>query len=188
MKKKSIIMLILIGISILFLTLSITLAWFDLTETSGPITFNTGSVKADINFYQGIDSNENGIIDENEYHKFSNSKLDFNNIIPGQSYFFRLKVKNIGSIDGNLNIEIGDIVTTDIDVLKCFELIYHLKDETINLTLDRCKDGYRLLDNELLNKDKIYTLDFSIKVKTGLDNKYDSFSISEIFVRLEQVH
>lgn len=108
---KSLIMLML---SALTLTIG-TLCWFFM---SGRNKVNDFAVEVDnpssnFIFYEAIDTNKNGVIDNGEmYVEIENPDIYTENMVPGQTFFYKVFVKNTKN-DTNFGLFFKDITDTN---------------------------------------------------------------------------
>lgn len=122
--KTKVILLMLSIILTILLALYSTLAWFKMIETTEPILINTGSLRVESKFYFGVDQNDNGTIEDNEYDEVTEGSLPLYNVIPGNKFYYRITVENKGTIDGFLSISINDIKADVESMLAGFKIKY----------------------------------------------------------------
>lgn len=93
MRKKELISILIFILSLVALLTTSIYAWFSLVEKTQPIIIYSGSVNVIIELYQIEDEEETPI-----------NNLVVNNFVPGDIYYFKLKLINQGSLDTNLEI------------------------------------------------------------------------------------
>ncbi|MDD4000561.1 MAG: hypothetical protein PHX62_06690, partial [Bacilli bacterium] len=129
-RKFRIIRLLIMLFSTLTLFIFVAFAWYASYEKTEPIVINTGSLKAQCIFYRGIDSNLDGILDENTYEEIEEEDLTFSYVIPGQIYTFKLSIKNAGTVAGFLSVSIADIITDEEELLPYFNVEFSAPTES----------------------------------------------------------
>lgn len=192
MKKMSKITLLIIAMMLtMVLTIYITFAWFDLTKETKPIIINTGSLRLDSKLFFGIDTNYDGVLDDNQYTEVTEGGIEFTNVTPGQIYTFKMFVQNKGTIPGELSITINDLTYVDQDILQGFSLEY--KDpqtqEVVIKGFDEAVDNdLMMVDKFLLDKQEIIEIDFQIRItsKVGNNNQNEKLIITNYVITLNQ--
>jgi len=183
MKKVIVAMIIIITF---LLTISLTYAWFTTLKTSNPIIFNTGSLTADLKLYQGIDENNDNIIDE---YVLVTDNISFQNVIPGETFYFRVFVKNEGSIDGNLDFYINDIIYSDLDFLSGFSIIFIDPNTNIEkeISLGVYQEKINIFNSVILEEQEEFIFDFAINANKSLSDE-GNLQITSFVIKLEQIH
>lgn len=192
MKKMSKITLLIIAMMLtMVLTIYITFAWFDLTKETKPIIINTGSLRLDSKLFFGIDTNYDGVLDDNQYTEVTEGGIEFTNVTPGQIYTFKMFVQNKGTIPGELSITINDLTYVDQDILQGFSLEYKnpQTQEVVIKGFDEAVDNdLMMVDKFLLDKQEIIEIDFQIRItsKVGNNNQNEKLIITNYVITLNQ--
>lgn len=113
--KAKVIKLLLILVPTIISIIVITFAWFMVITKTDPIIIRSGTLRVEANLYYEDD--------DGEYVEITES-ITFSNIIPGAVFKFKLTMKNAGSIDGHLMVDILSIVFSDEIIEEAFELCY----------------------------------------------------------------
>lgn len=189
--KAKVIFLIFTMLMTLLLTIYISFAWFSMIEYTKPIVITTGSLKAEAKLYRGIDSDLDGILDNDEYEEITEGGITFANIIPGQIYTFKLYVQNKGTIDGELTVSVNQILFTDPIILNSFTLnfIEPIENQTVSKTFDETQDGVLVMFADYLIESKTYIeLDFTIEINpsAGAAIRGETMTISNYLIFLIQ--
>jgi len=191
-KKMSKITLLIIAMMLtMVLTIYITFAWFDLTKETKPIIINTGSLRLDSKLFFGIDTNYDGVLDDNQYTEVTEGGIEFTNVTPGQIYTFKMFVQNKGTIPGELSITINDLTYVDQDILQGFSLEYKnpQTQEVVIKGFDEAVDNdLMMVDKFLLDKQEIIEIDFQIRItsKVGNNNQNEKLIITNYVITLNQ--
>lgn len=127
---KSIILLIL---STLTLTIG-TLCWFFMSGRNRVDDFfvEVDNPSSNFVFYEAVDANKNGVIDDDEmYVEIESLDIYTENMVPGQTFFYKVFVKN--SKDGsNFGLFFKDITDTD-NIAQQIAVSANLLDATGNV-------------------------------------------------------
>lgn len=170
MQKRNIIPIISFILILLISTMSIVFAWFSIVEKTQEILIYSGKIKIEANLYQIIDEEEIEI----------NEKIIFNKVIPKDQFQFKLVIKNIGTIPGNLNVDI-EVKTNNDQLLDYFKLQYDSNLKKL--------ETMKLIENEQLmnNNEKIITFNISVDETLTINNLNNYVTIEKIYLSLEQI-
>ena len=195
MKKVSLRQLILIVISIVLtgVTLATSIfAWFAYVNIEHPIIFRTGRVDVDATLYQATDPNYTGGPFEDSDYVLVTNTVTLDNLYSGQIFSFMLKVKNVGSIPGELTITLKNL--PNIDLNNALILRYSTLNGT-SYTIEQATFptsdfiiGTKDVLSYLTGENEVILL-FQIEVGKNLTNAHygQSLTIDHIEVKLEQI-
>ncbi|MGI6787195.1 MAG: hypothetical protein ACOX5X_01390 [Acholeplasmataceae bacterium] len=195
MKKVSLRQLILIVISIVLtgVTLATSIfAWFAYVNIEQPIIFRTGRVDVDATLYQATDPNYTGGPFEDSDYVLVTNTVTLDNLYSGQIFSFMLKVKNVGSIPGELTITLKNL--PNIDLNNALILRYSTLNGT-SYTIEQATFptsdfiiGTKDVLSYLTGENEVILL-FQIEVGKNLTNAHygQSLTIDHIEVKLEQI-
>lgn len=172
MRKKILLgqILILIIASVLMLG-SVTYAWFSKFEKTSIIEIDTASLKVEADLYFA-NTNPN-----NEYILITDS-LNIENVVPGDKFHFMLKVKNSGSINGDLNVSTSSIQSTNINIFK-----FIINDEQFDID----ENSNVLFESIEISDGETKELYFQILVTGNLNNTTAASLFIESFkIRIDQ--
>ncbi|MDD3192052.1 MAG: hypothetical protein PHP41_04810 [Bacilli bacterium] len=192
-KSTKILFLLFLMMMTALLTVYITYAWFTLNKEERPIIINTGSLRATVGFYQGIDSDLDGTLDDNTYEEITEGGITFTHAIPGQIYTFKMMISNIGSVDGVLTLTVNDIVASNSAVLDGFEVTYidpvTSQEETVVFNTMTDQDILLFTNYILPAYGGLITFDFTIQVTQNLSTAMvnESLYITNYHIHLIQV-
>jgi len=170
---------------IAFLTSAI-FAWMTLTEKTDNIIFTTGNLKVEANLYLVHDLNFDGInLDYDDTTEII-EPIIFERVTPGQIYTFKLVMKNEGTINGNLKVNLNLDTNVTNSNLKDLFLIEYEEPNNISTNL---KDKMLLFDEILLEKNNTYTFIFKIIITedVGNDFKNEIVKIDNLEITLDQI-
>lgn len=113
MKKHAKVMLLMImTLLVIVLTIQVTFAWLSRIERSAPIIIETGSLKLNTSLF---------VLEDDEYNPIT-SAIYFQDVIPGESYHFKVIFENKGTVNGVLTFSINDLSSTIVDTLTSFQI------------------------------------------------------------------
>ena len=133
---KSKLLLLLIPI---FLILGvITYAWFAVINKTDPIIIATGSLRVDAKLYYKTEVS-------GTYTEVEDGGINLNYVIPGKKFYFKLEITNIGSIPGELTVEIINITYTDEGLEGLFDIFFVDPSDVDELEISKSITGDELL-------------------------------------------
>lgn len=177
MQNKALLIITLI-LSILLAGTTVVFAWFTVVEKTQKILIYSGSVKTEANLYEISSGIDVPII--NSY--------EFNEVVPNQTFDFRLDVTNQGTLDANLTIIIS-FENNNVALLDFFNLKYGSN----NITMDS-NHSFVITPNLILGKmpnepDNGLSFNFSVEVSDAMtidditnDNNYLKIKTIEIIL------
>lgn len=159
---------------------SVTYAWFAKVEKTSIIKFDTASLKVEADLYAGLAPNDPN-------YQLVTEALVFNDIVAGEIYYFKLEVKNIGSIDGKLSVYIDNNNLLKSTTLE--EDIFLLEDDLNNSKNILFDDETIISNDKVLGVNDEVTVYFKIIISSNLtnDNLGDYLTIRGITIRLDQI-
>jgi hypothetical protein len=187
-KQRKLMFILSIIISIVMLSASFVIAWSLINFETEPIIIQTGTLEADVTFFQANDTNLDGILDGG-FTEITEGNILFATLIPGQIYTFRLIIENIGSIDGELKLSIFEVISSQNDLLDSLDIKY-INPITTNLEIIAINSAnITLFEDYVLQSSDTLTFDFTIEVKTTLNSllSNEQITISAFEVRLDQI-
>jgi hypothetical protein len=186
-RNMRVIQITIMLLSSIVLFVFLTFAWFASLSKTEPIIINTGSLKAECHFYLGIDANDNGIIEENEYEEITEGHLSFSDIIPGDKFTFKLSVTNQGTVAGFLSIKANGI-ETDYEDLPSYFAFTFTSPFSGNTPLS--SGSVVLFQDYVLDAGQTYDFIFSVFISGNTPNEINgkSLTIDNFTVDLIQYH
>jgi len=181
---KSFITLILTLISLL----SLAYAWFLSLKMTEPIEIVSGYLRVSATLYQGIDVNKDGIISLDEYVEVKES-INFQNVIPGSEFYFKIDCLNYGTIPGNLSLSIINIVYSTEKLNNKFKLIFlnPVTNEEEEILING--ENIQIFENYFLDANTSFTFYFKIigkeDITTNLSN--ERLTLTSFLIKLEQI-
>lgn len=188
MKKIRFIESIVILVMVLALLTTGIFAWIIARFASEPIIFTSGSIKMEASFYQANDANLDGILDGG-YTQITTGGLPLDDLMPGQTYTFRLVIVNESTTNGHLTITLKDIVPTQAALYNLLTLNYINPVSTNQTTIALDSLNEILFADYVLTFGETLTLDFTIQVEPTINNTLhnESIEIGYIEIRLDQI-
>lgn len=188
MKKIRLIESIVILVMVLALLTTGIFAWIIARFGSEPIIFTSGSIKMEAAFYQANDANLDGILDGG-YTQITTGGLQLNDLMPGQTYTFRLVIVNMGTHAGSLSLNMNDIVPSNIALYNLLAIEYTMPGTTNQVTMNLDDSSKIFFTDYVLDFENTLTFDFVIMVKPTINNSLQggSISIGHLFIRLDQI-
>lgn len=74
-----------------------TVCWFVMSGSVGleKLTASVDTSLSNVDFFQAVDENKNGVVDANEtYKKIETANIDTKYMVPGEKYFYKVNVYN----------------------------------------------------------------------------------------------
>lgn len=96
MQKKALLIISLI-VSIIITATTVVFAWFSMVEKTQPIFIYSGSIKTEAELF---------VLDKNDVYQPVTDQYAFTNVVPNQTFNFKLVVINQGTLDANLNLKL----------------------------------------------------------------------------------
>lgn len=189
-RQFRIIQLLLMLVCTVVLFIFVAFAWYVSIDKTEPIIINTGSLKADCKFYRGLDSDYDGVLDDDSFVEITEANLQFVNVIPGQVYTFKLSVTNIGTVSAFLSVKMENINTEDEEILNYFTVSFD-DPITAEITFGEAQAGdLQLFDSYVLDPGITYDFIFQIRVGNFSGNNFDlkSLTVGHFIVELVQMH
>lgn len=188
MKKIRLIESIVILVMVLALLTTGIFAWIIARFASEPIIFTSGSIKMEASFYQANDANLDGILDGG-YTQITTGGLPLDDLMPGQTYTFRLVIVNQSTTDGHLTVTLKDIIPTNVTLYNLLTLNYinPITTSPASMALDTANET--VFTNYVLTFGETLTFDFTIYVEPTINNTLhnESIEIGYIEIRLDQI-
>lgn len=174
-KRVFVIQLLILVLSVFMMLGSVTYAWFSKVNKTSIINYDTASLKVEATLYKKDPSNEWTIVNES---------LTFGVVVPGDTFYFKIKVKNIGTIDGDLTITANDITSSSNDAIDgVFEFLIDGEHEKIDTMF-----GNTLLDDLVLEPNQEIEFEFAVYATGDLTEIFGhSLTINKINITLKQV-
>lgn len=188
MKKIRLIESIVILVMVLALLTTGIFAWIIARFASEPIIFTSGSIKMEASFYQANDANLDGILDGG-YTQITSGGLPLDDLMPGQTYTFRLVIVNMGTHAGKLSLNMNDITPSNSALFSLLALQYTMPGTSTLVTMNLDSSNKTLFTNYVLDFEGTLTFDFTIEVKSTINNALqgESISIGHLSIRLDQI-
>lgn len=189
MRKQNFIASIIMLVSVVILLSGIVFAWIISTFKSDPILIESGTVTMESSFYQGVDSNKDGTLDDGTYTVITEAGLDFGAVIPGEVYSYKIVVENTGSITGYLSIDIKDIIPSDPALFNLLSIRYLDPNTNLESEINLSTTNVSLFEDYEMASDAIYDFLFQIYVKPSLDYTIqgESIIITQFELTLNQI-
>lgn len=188
MKKLRLIESIVIFVMVLALLTTGIFAWIIARFQSDPVIFTSGSITLNAQLYTANDANKDGVLDGG-FTEITAAGIDFENLMPGQVYTFRLIIENTGTADGHLDITVKDILPTNIALFNLLTIDFIHPTTLINTSLDLNSSNVVLFSNYVLTYEGTLTFDFTIQVEPTINNTLhgESITLGYFEVRLDQI-
>lgn len=168
----------------------VTYAWIIATFKSDPIIVESGTLTVTSNFFIADDDNKDGILNPGStYTAITTGGLSFDNAIPGETYTYRLAIKNTGNTDGFLTLKVNDIIATNPALLNLLSLHYTNPITTSSVELDLDSLTLDLFKDHILIAGQTLTLNFTIHIKPTINDNLqnESIAIGHFEVILNQI-
>jgi hypothetical protein len=196
--KSRIILLLLTMVLTIVLSVYISFAWFNMIETTDPILINTGSLRVDSEFLYGVDNDYDGVVDNGEYLEVNEGGITFTNVIPGQKYPYRIFIRNLGTIPGQLSISINHLEGSS-EMLNGFKIWFNdpvdgwqgislanaIVDHDEILTLPLLENNVIISENGASGD--YYYFDFVIEVTEDISSNGGELIIRNFLITLMQI-
>ncbi|MCK9470984.1 MAG: hypothetical protein M0Q88_04445 [Bacilli bacterium] len=168
-KAKVIRLFIMFTFSLITL-ITVTFAWFIAIDKTDPIIIKSGTLKVSASLYIGLDTDEDGNVEESEY-SIVEEPINLTNVLPGNIYYFKLEIENLGSVPGHLSVDAINIIYSDDIMKNTFKFDFvnpksseeetlFIFDEEINLFEDfviykesSLQFYFRIIGDEIINTD-----------------------------------
>ena len=168
----------------------VTYAWIIATCKSDPIIVESGTLTVTSNFFIADDDNKDGILNPGStYTAITTGGLSFDNAIPGETYTYRLAIKNTGNTDGFLTLKVNDIIATNPALLNLLSLHYTNPITTSSVELDLDSLTLDLFKDHTLIAGQTLILNFTIHIKPTINDNLqnESIAIGHFEVILNQI-
>lgn len=168
----------------------VTYAWIIATFKSDPIIVESGTLTVTSNFFIADDDNKDGILNPGStYTAITTGGLSFDNAIPGETYTYRLAIKNTGNTDGFLTLKVNDIIATNPALLNLLSLHYTNPITTSSVELDLDSLTLDLFKDHTLIAGQTLILNFTIHIKPTINDNLqnESIAIGHFEVILNQI-
>lgn len=179
--KVRVIQLSLMIFLTIILIISITFAWFMIIKKTDPIIVNTGSLHTSAKLYY---KNDNEV-----YEEIVAGGIKFTNVVPGETYDYKIVVNNLGTIAGSLDINLYEVLTTHPDLMTGFTINYlnPLTNENISMIISN--DNLNIFSNYVLDSNNSFDFYFSVVVTDVVSSIYcnESLTITSFVIRLDQL-
>lgn len=156
---------------------SVTFAWYAKVEQTDIIKIESASLKVDAKLYFAGNDNSNPF-------NLVSDQLAINEILPGEVFYFKLIVKNEGTIKGNLSVKIGEVIPSlNLDS----GLFTYIVDDTVT-DIDFINDNI-LLNSKELDVLEVYEFYFQIGASGLMTEEYqgESLRINSIIIKIDQI-
>lgn len=190
MKHFTLIKSLILFVVVLTVFSVVTYAWIIATFKSEPIIVESGTLSVTANFFIGDDDNKDGTLNPGStYTAITAGGLSFDNAIPGETYTYRLTIKNTGNTDGFLTLMVNDIIATNPALLNLLSLHYATPITTASVELDLDSPTLSLFKDHTLVAGQTLTLDFTIHIKPTINDNLqnESITIGHFEVILNQI-
>lgn len=171
--------------------------WFALLDVRQSLIFTTGSLESEVEFYMANDPNYDGMFLEEDY-VIKTDPIVMENVVSGQIFSFKLVIRNVGNIPGELTVTLKEPLFLDgsdnpsSSLKEAYSFGYSDIGETnYQHTYDVFPNsdtvfGYK---NRVSNLDEDVVIYFQIIVTKKLTNTYynHTLKIPSIEVRLDQL-
>lgn len=179
MKQRGVLKSLIVFSLVLALFSLASYAWIIATFKSDPIIVESGTLIAEAQLFEAEDSNQDGILDAGPvYTEITTGFMIFADVIPGQTYTYRIIVSNIGTTDGFLTIKATEIDPSDDALFNLLQLNYTNPTNGDNIELDLNTTSHTLFSDLLVESNTQYTMDFTIYIKPTIDNTLHNAHIS----------
>lgn len=180
MQKKSLLIISLI-VSIILTASTVVFAWFTMIVKTQPIFIFSGSVKTNAELF---------VLDKSDAYQPVTNEYSFNNVVPNQTFDFKLVVENQGTLDANLILKLTFLndnpTLLDYLILSYDEITVNplTSEYEFELTNNLIEGSYYITD-EFNNRVEQYnnlTFNFSLKVSPLL-TKEDVINMNELVLK-----
>lgn len=170
MKKQLILLISSITLIVLSLT-TVVFAWFTIVDKTQEIFIYSGTLGINAQLFKGDSTDEI-------------ETISFDNVLPGDLYYFRLVLESTGTINGNLR------VTFNFESHESLSELVEVKGIINNTTnIDIPTSGIREVINTKLNAMSTLTFTFNVKFNESIENMVElrEFNIKSINIDLVQL-
>lgn len=186
-KAKVIRLFIMFTFSLITL-ITVTFAWFIAIDKTDPIIIKSGTLKVSASLYIGLDTDEDGNVEESEY-SIVEEPINLTNVLPGNIYYFKLKIENLGSVPGHLSVDAINIIYSDDIMKNTFKFDFVNPKSSEEETLFIFDEEINLFENFVINKES--SLQFYFKIIgdeiINTDMQGHSLKLSSFLITLDQI-
>ena len=186
-KAKVIRLFIMFTFSLITL-ITVTFAWFIAIDKTDPIIIKSGTLKVSASLYIGLDTDEDGNVEESEY-SIVEEPINLTNVLPGNIYYFKLEIENLGSVPGHLSVDAINIIYSDDIMKNTFKFDYVNPKSSEEETLFIFDEEINLFENFVINKES--SLQFYFKIIgdeiINTDMQGHSLKLSSFLITLDQI-
>lgn len=191
MKNKARVIKLSIMLIVTFITLiMVTFAWFIAIDKTDPIIIESGTLRVKADLYIHNDINNNGQVDEGEYI-LADKPISIVNVVPGSVFHFKLEIENLGSVPGNLTIDIIGIEYSDEEKMgSLFEVEFiDPKNELDLITKPISGEEINLFIDKRIEKSSIFTFHFQIVSGQNINDEIAGhwLKLSSFLITLNQI-
>lgn len=186
-KAKVIRLFIMFTFSLITL-ITVTFAWFIAIDKTDPIIIKSGTLKVSASLYIGLDTDEDGNVEESEY-SIVEEPINLTNVLPGNIYYFKLEIENLGSVPGHLSVDAINIIYSDDIMKNTFKFDFVNPKSSEEETLFIFDEEINLFENFVINKES--SLQFYFKIIgdeiINTDMQGHSLKLSSFLITLDQI-
>ena len=186
-KAKVIRLFIMFTFSLITL-ITVTFAWFIAIDKTDPIIIKSGTLKVSASLYIGLDTDEDGNVEESEY-SIVEEPINLTNVLPGNIYYFKLEIENLGSVPGHLSVDAINIIYSDDIMKNTFKFDFVNPKSSEEETLFIFDEEINLFENFVINKES--SLQFYFKIIgdeiINTDMHGHSLKLSSFLITLDQI-
>lgn len=186
-KAKVIRLFIMFTFSLITL-ITVTFAWFIAIDKTDPIIIKSGTLKVSASLYIGLDTDEDGNVEESEY-SIVEEPINLTNVLPGNIYYFKLEIENLGSVPGHLSVDAINIIYSDDIMKNTFKFDFVNPKSSEEETLFIFDEEINLFEYFVINKES--SLQFYFKIIgdeiINTDMQGHSLKLSSFLITLDQI-
>ena len=186
-KAKVIRLFIMFTFSLITL-ITVTFAWFIAIDKTDPIIIKSGTLKVSASLYIGLDTDEDGNVEESEY-SIVEEPINLTNVLPGNIYYFKLEIENLGSVPGHLSVDAINIIYSDDIMKNTFKFDFVNPKSSEEETLFIFDEEINLFEDFVIYKES--SLQFYFKIIgdeiINTDMQGHSLKLSSFLITLDQI-
>lgn len=188
-KNVKVIQLLLMLIVTLITLVTVTFAWFIVITKTDPIIIESGSLRVNASLYIGKDTNDNKVIEEDEYVLITDEIKNLKNVLPGTIYSFKLVIYNAGSASGHLSVDMINIIYSDEVMQNSFKIVYNHPIDNIETTKFIGNDELAIFKEFVLTEKTTYSFYFRIIGSENISAEMAGhfLKLSSFLVTLDQI-
>ncbi|MDY0346809.1 MAG: hypothetical protein RBQ70_03980 [Acholeplasma sp.] len=190
MKQRGVLQSLIVFSLVLALFSLATYAWIIATFKSDPIIVESGTLTVEAQLFEAADLNQDGILDAGPvYTEITTGFMIFANVIPGQTYTYRITVTNTGSTNGYLTIKANDIIPSNSELYNLLQLNYINPVTSSPTSLNLDAETFTMFSDYELAASAQFSLDFTIYIKPTINNALQDeyISIGHFEIILNQI-